>query len=128
MSIKKILTAALFTASTLSAGAALADPAYLVATVSVTDWDAFSEKYASVAVPAILGAGGEILVGDTEPQVVEGTYDHNWTVVVKFPSAEAAGAFYGSPEYQAVIPERHNATNTDTSVMLLASQFVPPAQ
>lgn len=128
MSMKKALTAATVAASTLFGGAALAEPVYLIATISVTDRDAYMNNYSSVAVPAILGAGGEILVGDTEPMIVEGSYDHNWTVVVRFPSEEAATGFYSSPEYQAVIPFRHAASNVDTSVLLLAAQFVPPSE
>ncbi len=124
--VKKLITAAALSTS-LMTGAALADPVYLVATVSVTDWDKYMSDYASIAIPAIVGAGGEVLVGAQEVSVVEGSYDHNWTVVVKFPSADAANGFYGSPEYQAVIPARHAATNTDTSVLMVAPQFTPPS-
>tara|TARA_Y100001956_G_scaffold6173_1_gene5451 strand:- start:900 stop:1277 length:378 start_codon:yes stop_codon:yes gene_type:complete len=124
--LKKLITAAALSTSVMT-GAALADPVYLVATVSVTDWDKYMSDYASIAIPAIVGAGGEVLVGAQEVSVVEGSYDHNWTVVVKFPSADAANGFYGSPEYQAVIPARHAATNTDTSVLMVAPQFTPPS-
>lgn len=124
---KKTLTAATFAATTLFAGAALADPVYFIATVSVEDWDKYMNDYSSVAIPGILKAGGEILVGAQEVSVVEGSYPHNWTVVVKFPSGEAATGFYGSPEYQAVIPIRHAASNTETSVLMVAPQFVPPS-
>ena len=124
---KPILTAAALSVSTFVAGTASADPVYLVATVTVDDWDKYMSDYASVAIPAIIGAGGEVLVGAQEVNVVEGAYDHNWTVVVKFPSAEAATGFYGSAEYQAVIPHRHAATNTETSVLMVAPQFTPPS-
>jgi len=123
---KKLITAAALSTSLMTV-AALADPVYLVATVSVTDWDKYMSDYASIAIPAIVGAGGEVLVGAQEVSVVEGSYDHNWTVVVKFPSADAANGFYRSPEYQAVIPARHAATNTDTSVLMVAPQFTPPS-
>lgn len=121
------LKAATIAAATLVSGVAMADPVYFIATISVTDWDKYMADYASIAIPAIMGAGGEILVGAQEVSVVEGTYDHNWTVVVKFPSGEAANGFYGSDEYQAVIPMRHAATNIDTSVLMVAEQFVPPS-
>ena len=122
---KAFFATAVFAASALVVSPALADPAYLVATISVTDWDAYQNKYASVAIPAIVAAGGEVLVADAEVKVVEGAYAHNWTVVVKFPSEADAIGFYGSPAYEAVIPERHNATDVETSVLLLAAQFVP---
>lgn len=120
-------TLAALAATALTATLANADPVYFIATVSVEDWDSYMSDYSSVAIPGILGAGGEILVGAQEVAVVEGDYPHNWTVVVKFPSADAANGFYGSPEYQAVIPVRHAATNTDTSVLMVANQFVPPS-
>ncbi len=126
--LKKVLAVVTLAATPFIAGAALADPVYFLATVSVTDWDTFGNDYSPVAVPGILAAGGEVLVASQEVTVVEGEYAHNWTVVVKFPSAEAATGFYGSPDYQAVIPVRHGATNTETSVLMVAPQFVPPAQ
>jgi len=124
---KTTLTAAAVAATTLFSGIAQAEPVYFIAAVSVTDWDKYMNDYSSVAIPGILGAGGEILVGAQEVSVVEGDYAHNWTVVVKFPSADAANSFYGSPEYQAVIPIRHAASNTETSVLMVAPQFVPPS-
>jgi len=124
---KKTLAAAI-TATSVLAGCASAEPVYFIATVAVTDWDAYSNEYSAVAIPGILEAGGEILVGAEEVTVVEGVYPHNWTVVVRFPSADAANSFYGSDEYQAVIPIRHAATNTDTTVLMVAPQFVPPTE
>lgn len=69
-----------------------------------------------------------MLVATPEATIVEGSYDHNWTVVVRFPSQEAATGFYESTDYQAVLPVRLAATNTDTSVLLMAPQLVPPAE
>ena len=71
-------------------------------------------------------ASGEILVATPEVDVLEGGYIHNWTVVVRFPSEEAARSWYDSPEYQAVIPNRHAESDTETAIMLLAPQFQPP--
>ena len=99
---------------------------YLIATITVNDFDAYMGNYGSVAIPAIIAAGGEILVGTPEVSVLESEYVHNWTVVVRFPSEEAAYNWYNSPEYQAVIPIRHSLTNTETAVMILAPQFQPP--
>jgi len=107
---------------------ALAEPVYLIANVAVNDWETYMADYESVAGPAIIKAGGEILVGTKTVNVVEGRYDYNWTVVVRFPSEEVAVGFYGSPEYQAVIPIRQATTDTETSVLMLAPQFVLPSQ
>lgn len=125
---KKTLSALAVSATLLTAGAATADPVYFIATLTVNDWDTYNADYMSVAGPGIVNAGGEILVGAQEVAVVEGEYVHNWTVVVKFPSAEAANGFYGSPAYQAVIPVRHAASNIETAVLMVAPEFVPPSQ
>ncbi len=126
--LKKTLTAATLAASTLFAGTAFADPVYLIATISVNDWDKYMGDYGSVAIPAIVEAGGEFLVAAKETTVAEGTYPHNWTVVVKFPSEEVAMGFYTSETYQGVIGHRHAATDIETSVLMLAPQFVPPSE
>ena len=124
--LKKTIATAI-ALSTLLAGAATADPVYFISTISVTDWEKYNNEYASVAAPSIIKAGGEILVATPEVTVTEGTYAHNWTVIVKFASQEDAMAFYASEEYQAVIPVRHASSNTETSVLMLAPQFVPPS-
>lgn len=126
--MNKTLTAAIAAATFGLSGAALADPVYIIATITVNDWESFNADYAPAAVGGIFAAGGELLVATPEATVVEGSYDHNWTVVVRFPSQEAATGFYESADYQAVLPVRLAATNTDTSVLVMAPQFVPPAE
>ncbi len=129
MFMRKTLTAAIIAASTLISTpvfAQEASPVYLIATITVNDFDAYMANYGSVAIPAIIAAGGEILVGTPEVSLLEGDYVHNWTVVVRFPSEEAAYNWYDSPEYQAVIPFRLAVTNTETAAMILAPQFQPP--
>ena len=129
MFMKKTLTAAIFAASTMTSTPVFAHettPVYLVATITVSDFDAYMENYGSVAIPLILDASGEILVATPEVDVLEGGYIHNWTVVVRFPSEEAARSWYDSPEYQAIIPNRHAESDTETAIMLLAPQFQPP--
>mgnify|MGYP000103061736 FL=1 len=106
MFMRKTLTAAIIAASTLISAPVFAheaNPVYLIATVTVTDFDAYMGNYGSIAIPAIIAAGGEILVGTPEVTILEGEFVHNWTVVVRFPSEEAAYNWYNSPEYQAVI-------------------------
>lgn len=125
---KQAIASCALGASMLFGGTALAEPVYLVATVTVEDFDAYMADYGSVAIPAIVEAGGEILVAAPETSVLEGEYGHNWTVVVKFPSEEAAMGWYNSETYQAVIPARHAVTDTGSSVMLIADQFAPPAE
>ncbi|APE32406.1 hypothetical protein BOX17_00860 [Halomonas aestuarii] len=75
--------------------------AYLVFNYRINDRDAYDPYLA--AVPAILEAhGAEILAADFDSEAVEGDARHV-TVVLKFPSKEAARGWYDSPEYQDII-------------------------
>jgi len=52
----------------------------------------------------------EILVLDSNSQVVEGTPPWPRTVVIRFESREIAMAWYNSPAYQAILPLRLDAS------------------
>lgn len=117
-------------AACLAAGTAAADtgsaPVYLIASLTVTDMEAYMADYAMPVTPMLLEAGGEILVGALQVDVLEGAYASNWTVVVRFPSETAARAWYESEEYQTLVPMRRDLTEAEASTMLLAPQFVAP--
>ena len=102
-------------------------PYYMIADVSVTDFDTYMADYGSIAIPLIIAAGGEILVAAPEVATVEGDYPNNWTVVIKYPSEAAATRLYNSPEYQAIIPIRHANSDTTQSTIILAPGFVAPS-
>lgn len=84
-------------------------PAYLVATVTITD----AEKFAGYA-KAIAGLserfGGEYIVRGTITEVLEGDIAPDQRVIVsKFPDAQSARAYIASPEYQAGAALRQGA-------------------
>ena len=70
----------------------------------------------------IMAHGGEILVAGPGSEAVEGNPEPV-SVVVKFPSKEAARVWYDSPEYQAII--HHRLDNTEGS-MVFADEFKMP--
>jgi uncharacterized protein (DUF1330 family) len=76
-------------------------PAYVVANYRITDAESYAE-YGPLARPTLVAHGAEILAVDSESEVIEGVADHH-TVVVRFPSKDAARAWYNSPEYQEII-------------------------
>lgn len=80
--------------------------AYLVACYDIVDSAGYAPYPAAVA-PTLLPYGGELVVADFESEVIEGQ-PRRVTVVVKFPSKEAARSWYASPEYQRVLPLRIN--------------------
>lgn len=90
--------------------------AYFVFNYRVTDLEGY-KPYLGV-VPAILEShGAEILAADFESEAVEGDPGHV-TVVLKFPSKEAARKWYDSPEYQEIIGLR---TDNSEGIGALAS-------
>ncbi len=72
-------------------------PAYWVGRVNVTDEANYAE-YAKRATPVLEKHGGRFLARGGRQVILEGG-DYPRTVVVEFPSLEAAEACYHSPEY-----------------------------
>jgi uncharacterized protein (DUF1330 family) len=103
-------------------------PAYLVATLQVSDLAAYFERYGGSVFPMLAAAGAEVLVGTPTVTTLEGDYDATWTAIVRFPSMDALNTWYSSAEYQAIAPERRALSNADTSVLFAAPGFVMPAQ
>lgn len=85
-------------------------PGYIIARYTVTDGEGIG-RYAEAVMPILQAHGGQALVVDAATSVLEGEAPHQ-SVVVKFPSVEAAKAFYHSDEYQAI---RHLRTDHSTN-------------
>ena len=79
--------------------------AYMVIHNTVTD-PAMMEQYVPKAVETLTAHGAEILVVSDEATVVEGSPPFPRTIILKFPSSEAAKAWYDSPEYREALPLR----------------------
>ena len=83
--------------------------AYFIAQYVVNDPKLYRE-YQGAAGPTIQAAGGELVSFDVAAETIEGKPPGPHTVIVRFESTEAAKAWYGSPEYQAVVGKRLAAT------------------
>jgi len=88
---------------------------YAVFNVKINDQAAY-DAYAAKAIPTIIASGGNPIIVDDDPEVVEGTWRPR-TVVVEFESPEAAKAWYHSADYQAVAGERHAATDSSAVIV-----------
>jgi uncharacterized protein (DUF1330 family) len=77
----------------------MSEPVYLVAQIDTEDLPRYRAEYGKHVVPLIAEHGGELLVGSAEAEVLEGTWSGNWTVVIRFPSREAARGWYESAAY-----------------------------
>ena len=97
----------------------MTQPVYLMAQIDVKDHQAYLEEYGMPVLDQFTEAGAEVLVATPDRQVFEGEWPGNWTVVVKFSSAEAATNWYNSVEYTPLKEARiEQLTNGGTVVMV----------
>ncbi len=82
--------------------------AYLVANYHITNPDGYA-AYPPAVAPTLEPFGGELVIADFASEAIEGQ-PLPVTIVVKFPSKEAAKAWYQSDEYQAVVNLRTDNT------------------
>ena len=81
---------------------------YLIANVRVTNPEQY-EQYRKWSSAAFEAHNAEICVRGGRVQVLEGDWQPERVVVVKFPSMDAAKAFYNSPEYGKARAAREGA-------------------
>jgi uncharacterized protein (DUF1330 family) len=82
--------------------------AYVVFEGEVTDPTRY-EQYKPRAAASIAAAGGRYLVRGGEVEVLEGNTPAGRTVVLEFPTVQAAVDWYRGEEYGAVRPLREGA-------------------
>jgi uncharacterized protein (DUF1330 family) len=97
---------------------------YVIATVAIRDQGRY-EGYVQKALPTILQSGGRPIVVHDGPEVIEGRWHGPRTIVLEFDSLEAARKWYRSPQYQAVVGERH--ASADTNAVIVAGFEMPSA-
>jgi uncharacterized protein (DUF1330 family) len=86
--------------------------AYVIASVTIHDPDAYSEYAAGT--PAAVGAhGGRYIIRGGEVTPKEGRWSPQRLAVLEFPSMDAARAWYDSPEYTSLRAIRDRAATTD---------------
>jgi hypothetical protein len=83
---------------------------YVIADVEVSDPERY-RGYTVLSPGAIAAAGGEFVVRGGRHETLEGDWTPGRMVVVKFPSFEAARAFYESALYSAARAQRAGATS-----------------
>lgn len=89
--------------------------AYWIAHVTVTDVATY-QSYRAAAAPVLEQAGARILALGGEQQTVSGDMRPH-TVIVEFPSMQAARDCYFGDGYQATIPERDKGADVDLSIV-----------
>jgi uncharacterized protein (DUF1330 family) len=87
-------------------------PAYLVLDVAVQDSKAY-EKYKELAPVAISAFGGRYLVRGGRTDTLEGDWRPSRLVILEFPTAEQARAWWASREYSPAKALRQACAHTD---------------
>jgi uncharacterized protein (DUF1330 family) len=101
-------------------------PGYLIASLRVKNLEEYMQRYGMPAIAQLKEIGAEIEVASAEAAVLEGEWDCNWTVVIRFPSKEIATEYYNSPRYTPLRTLRINEL-TDSGSVVLVEGFDPPA-
>ena len=83
--------------------------AYVIADVKVTDPEQY-KHYMALTPDAVRAAGGEFLVRGGETAVLEGQWEPNRMVMIRFADMAAARAFYYSAPYTEARGKRQGAT------------------
>ncbi len=84
---------------------------YLVAAIDRKDLATYA-RYEAEGLDSIQKYEVEALAVCDEPELLEGTLPGERIVLLKFKDRAALDKWYGSPEYQKVVPLRHSAAET----------------
>ena len=91
--------------------------AYVVAQIQIEDHAEY-QPYLDGFLPCFERHGGELLTSSKcETDIIEGQWEYPRTVLLRFPSREAAYNWYRDPEYQALIGHRHRAAKTNLVIV-----------
>lgn len=86
-------------------------PAFLIVEVEVTNRQVF-DNYRQMVPASLEKYGGHYRVRGGKAHTLEGDWKPNRLVVIEFPSAERAKAWWNSPEYAEAKALRHTSANT----------------
>ena len=82
----------------------------MIATITIKDPEKF-QQYIAKTREIAARYGGELLVRGTVDKILTGEdKDHGLTIIVKFPSLEKIDEWYGSDEYQSLVPLREEGS------------------
>jgi uncharacterized protein (DUF1330 family) len=98
---------------------------YLVANYkSIHDPNGMAE-YSKAAPPVLAEHGGNVILAETEPVVLEGEWNSAMLVVIEFESVDAARAWYDSSGYRAARAFRQ--ASADCDIMIVPGFEMPQA-
>jgi uncharacterized protein (DUF1330 family) len=98
-------------------------PAYVIVQIEIHDAETY-ERYRALVPPSIAAYGGRFVVRGGPVTTLEGDWRPARLVVLEFPSADVARAWWASPEYAEAKALRLASA---TSEMVLVEGVAPPA-
>jgi uncharacterized protein (DUF1330 family) len=102
-------------------------PAYVVVEVTVHDPDRY-DRYKLLAPPSIAAYGGRYIARGGAVETLEGSWSPRRLVLLEFPSAERARAWWSSPEYAEAKALRQASASTEMVLVDgLPPGWTPPA-
>ena len=99
-------------------------PTFVVGDISIHD-PATYERYKLLAPPSIGKYGGRYAVRGGVTDTLEGKWEPQRLVILEFPSAERARAWWNSPEYAEAKAIRQSCATTD--MVLIDGPTLDPA-
>ena len=91
-------------------------PVYMMAQLNIHDRDRYGE-YESGFLEIFAKYQGKALAVDESPEVLEGNWPHTRTVLLEFPDAAAAHAWFDSDEYQQLAEHRKAASEGHIAII-----------
>jgi len=88
---------------------------YFVANIKIKD-EVEYKKYAAKADEVFSKFNGSYLAFDTNPLVLEGSWDYSRVVIISFPDKDSLLNWYNSKEYQEILKHRLIAADCNTIV------------
>ncbi len=95
----------------------MSTPAYLIVEMHIRDLETY-KQYMAEAPAAVKAAGGEYLVRGGRHEVLEGDWNPHRVAMLRFPSYEAAKAFYDGEMYKAARAKRAGTTEYFNMVLV----------
>jgi uncharacterized protein (DUF1330 family) len=94
-------------------------PGYLIASLRVKNFDEYMQRYGMPAFALLEEIGAEVQVASASPEVLEGEWDCNWTVVIRFASKAVASAWYNAAGYTPLRMLRINELTDGGSLVIV---------
>jgi uncharacterized protein (DUF1330 family) len=90
--------------------------AFVIADITVNDPERY-EEYKKLAPPAIAAYGGKYLARGGKSEKLEGNWEPDRVVILKFESIEKAKEWIDSPEYNEARALRHKTASSNMIVV-----------